>query len=187
MDSDFPWIYVAMVFIAFVSWVRARIQEAAAFRRARAEQKEAQRKREESAPAPPEFSPYRNDSPPPAPPEPVVEEPGQPAAQPTFRELFEMLQGHLPEAEEAVPTPPPARVEVSAEARPPALPSDRTGLTEAATEMILSSPSIASTSPFGSNRVNRSKYVGRMLKSSANLREAFILKEILDKPLTLRD
>ena len=39
--DDVPWIYVAMIFIAFISWLRGRLQDAAAVRRERAAERKA--------------------------------------------------------------------------------------------------------------------------------------------------
>ena len=43
--EDIPWIYVAMIFIAFVSWLKGRIEDAAELRR----QRQQERRREKPA------------------------------------------------------------------------------------------------------------------------------------------
>jgi len=120
MNDDIPWAYVAMIFIAFASWVFGRLKEAAEIRRARAAAKRAAqeaRNRAQPVPAP---SPYRSPTPVapisiPAPPVPApVSAPAPPVAAEapkTFRELFDMLQEQAAPApvarERAMPSAPP--------------------------------------------------------------------------------
>lgn len=189
MNDEIPWAYVAMIFIAFVSWVYGRLKEAAEFRRERAAAKRAAQEARNRARPEPAPSPYRpsglipSTPPLPAPISPPEPEPVAEVEIPkTFRELFEMLQ------ESADPTPPPA---VSEEVPPEPLhfiPS----------EPITSEPGAI---VYGSGKKNRpgpplrverihrtnSSNLTRILKNRGTLRETLILKEILDTPVALRE
>jgi hypothetical protein len=183
-----------MIFIAFVSWVYGRIKEAAEIRRARAASKRAAqeaRNRAQPVPAP---SPYRLPAPVAAPePQPRVQPAPEPASAEievpkTFRELFEMLQ-------EQAATPPPAREKARPSAPPP--------LPAAAAKAASATPvqSEADRIFYGSGkeekiapplRVERvrgktSSNLNRILKNRGTLREALILKEILDTPVAMKE
>ncbi|MEM7601346.1 MAG: hypothetical protein AAF357_08005, partial [Verrucomicrobiota bacterium] len=60
--DDIPWLYVAMIFIAFVSWVHNRIQEAREYRRARKIEKEKAARSRRTAEPETFQSPYREQS-----------------------------------------------------------------------------------------------------------------------------
>ncbi len=196
MNDEIPWAYVAMIFIAFVSWVYGRIKEAAEYRRARAAAKRAaqearHRARPELAP-----SPYRPSAPVSSAPVPVAPTESEPAAEiempKTFRELFEMLQ----EPPAPVPAPQPAPVPAPAareEARPAASqsPSPRPGeLDRSEITHIFpgADPSTQTAPPLQVERVRRktSSNLHRILHNRGTLREALILKEILDTPVALQ-
>lgn len=174
--DDIPWLYVAMIFIAFLSWVHNRIQEAKEHRRARAIEKE-KAARARRTTAPPEFeSPYR----PPSPSRPSPESGGASAPK-TFREVFEELQREFTEPELEIEEPPPSRLPV-----PPPLPA----------EPVYEQPvvpvgpiKIAPPLP-GAKRLRSSRNTGthliRTLRHGGNLKTALILKEVLDKPRALR-
>jgi hypothetical protein len=188
MNDDIPWAYVAMIFIAFASWVYGRLKEAAEIRRARAATKRAaQEARNRAQPAPPP-SPYRS-------PAPVTAAPTQqypaPAPAPaaeidtpkTFRELFEMLREQAapaPQEEPRPDTPPPLPVPVA----PVQSEADRIfyGVGKAAKP----------AKPAPPVRVERirgktSSNLNRILKNRGTLREALILKEILDTPVAMKE
>lgn len=192
MNDDIPWAYVAMIFIAFVSWVYGRIKEAAEIRRARAEAKRASqeaRNRAKPAPAP---SPYRSPVPT-APPQPypVPAPAAAPTAAPaeieapkTFRELFEMLQ------EQAAPPQAPAR-EKPRPAAPPPLPAAAAEPAQSETDLIFYGPG-KTVKPAPAMKVERvrgktSSNLNRILKNRGTLREALILKEILDTPVAMKE
>lgn len=186
MNDDIPWAYVAMIFIAFVSWAYGRIKEAAEIRRARAEAKRAAqeaRNRAKPAPAP---SPYRSPVPT-APPQsyPVpAPAPAELEAPKTFRELFEMLQ------EQAAPPPAPAR-EKARPAAPPPLPAAAAEPAQSDTDLLFYGPG-KTVKPAPAMKVERvrgktSSNLNRILKNRGTLREALILKEILDTPVAMKE
>jgi len=189
MNDEIPWHYVAMIFIAFASWVYGRLKEAAEIRRARAAAKQAkQDARNRAQPAPPP-SPYRPTAPAERPtvvaPAPVV--PPAPAAEievpKTFRELFEMLQ------EQAAAPAPVQR----GEARPPAPPPLPVASEpfQSEEDRIFYGPGkpkkIAPPVRVERVRGKTSSNLNRILKNRGTLREALILKEILDTPVAMRE
>lgn len=192
MNDDIPWAYVAMIFIAFASWVYGRLKEAAEIRRARAAAKQAaQDARNRAQPAPPP-SPYRSPAHTPVP-APAPTRPAIPAAAPvpaagietpkTFRELFEMLQ------EQA--TPPPVAKGQARQAAPPPLPAERVEPVQSEVDRIFYGPGKAAK-PAPPVRVERirgktSSNLNRILKNRGTLREALILKEILDTPVAMKE
>lgn len=196
MNDDIPWAYVAMIFIAFASWVYGRLKEAAEIRRSRATTKRAaQEARNRAQPAPPP-SPYRSPMPtsvperaptPPEIPGPATVPAPVPAAgfetPKTFRELFEMLQEQAapaPQEEPRPDSPPPLPVPVA----PVQSEADRIfyGVGKAAKP----------AKPAPPVRVERirgktSSNLNRILKNRGTLREALILKEILDTPVAMKE
>lgn len=190
MDSDFPWVYVAMIFIAFVSWVRARLQEAAELRRARALKKKAAGSERRVAPDSARVSPYLEPSPQasrsrPSVPEPIVTENPVTEMPRSFREILEVFQEQLVGQNEPQSTsqsaPPPLPVTHPVNTGTPVL-RDSQGLPTL--------PRSAASPRIPRDRKTQRKTSGelsRLLKTRGTLREALILKEILDKPVALRD
>ncbi|MDP4584888.1 MAG: hypothetical protein NWR21_02845 [Verrucomicrobiales bacterium] len=189
MNDDIPWAYVAMIFIAFVSWVYGRLKEAAEIRRARAATKRAaQEARNRAQPAPPP-SPYRSPTPTSVPERaPTSPEIPVPAPVPaagietpkTFRELFEMLQ------EQAAPAP----IEEPRPYAPPPLPVPVAPV-QSEVDRIFYGPGKAEkvAAPLRVERVRgkTSSNLNRILKNRGTLREALILKEILDTPVAMKE
>ena len=182
--DDFPWVYVAMILIAFVSWLHNRIKEVTEMRRQRMVKKKAaaeaaRRERplsRESMPSPFRPSPEtrKPESRPVPGPEPEVELPR------SFRELFEMIgQGGAlspdsPDSRTVVPPPLPEASEAPVESAKPATSPKK-----------LSSKSHAGTSPTESGGLSR-KGLSRVLRNRTTLRSALVLKEVLDSPVSLR-
>lgn len=178
-----------MIFIAFVSWVRARLQEAAELRRAKALKKKAAGSERRVAPGPTPVSPYLDPSPQasqsrPSLPETIVTENPVTEMPKSFRELFEVLQeqlagqGEPPSARHSAP--PPLPLTPSVENGTPVFPNTR-GLP---TPSPSASPQV---SRVGKTQRKTSGELSRILKTRGTLREALILKEILEKPVALRD
>ncbi|MDF1823894.1 MAG: hypothetical protein P1U68_04585 [Verrucomicrobiales bacterium] len=170
--DDVPWLYVAMIFIAFVSWVSNRIKEAAEYRRARKIEKE-KAARARRTTAPPEFqSPYRKQSPP---------TPSAPEAEPpkSFREVFKELERQFAKpAEETFrdkrPTPPPLpQTPEEPTIKQPQLPSGP----------LRVSPPMKMVKRRGRRT---SDSLIKTLQHGDKLKTALLLKEILDKPKALR-
>ncbi len=189
MNDDIPWAYVAMIFIAFASWVYSRLKEATKIRRARADAKrDAQQSRNRAQPVPAP-SPYRAATLPrqaqvsaPAPaPSAEIEVPK------TFRELFEMLQ------EQAAPAPAPLARESERASAPPPLPAPDESAEPVQSEADrIFYGSDEPVKPAPPPRVERargktSSNLNRILKNRGTLREALILKEILDTPVAMRE
>ena len=194
--DDIPWIYVAMIFIAFISWVRTRIKEAAVLKRERTAQRKALEKARNTATATPPPSPYRSPlyAPDPAP---VSTSAATPRPAPTiatetpqtFRELFEMMQEQA-RADKKPPAPVPAQVTPAA---PPPLPAPVAPARTAQEEIdaiFYGTDNVAKVTPAakvvraGSGIATNIK---RMLSHRSSLREALVLKEILDKPVSIRE
>ena len=93
--DDIPWIYVAMIFIAFISWLRGRIQDAAAVRRQRAADRKA-KSRSRRTTEPEYESPYSAKTRAP-----------EPEAPQTFTRILKEIESQINEAEE--PPPPQSR------------------------------------------------------------------------------
>lgn len=174
--DDIPWLYVAMIFIAFVSWIFNQVKDAAQVRREKlAEKKRAQRARMSTEA---EYeSPYRQSERPSR--ETVPEGPK------SFRDIFAEIERQINEVEEE-----PARV-------PPPLP--RTQETPVVPVATVDVPHVADVSGLGtfpgatsgkkrrkkrnldSNR-ETSAALRRTLRDGHQLKNALILKEILGPP-----
>jgi len=171
--DDFPWHYVAMIFIVFVSWLYRRIQEIVAARRVRsAGRKAAAEAARKERPLFQESRPPLG--PPPAPPSQEVPSPAPPPLPipRSFRELFETI-----ETLATLGTNPPAPIQsapvpslpvVPRETRPDPGPTPRSNV---ASEPEAPHPASGLT---------------RVLRRRGSLRQALILKEILDVPASLR-
>ena len=189
MNDDIPWAYVAMIFIAFVSWVYGRLKEAAEIKRTRAAAKRAaQEARNRAQPVPPP-SPYRSPAPTSAP-APAPTRPAIPVPAPvpdagletpkTFRELFEMLQEQAAPAPKETPrpyAPPPLPVP----AAPVQSEADRIFYGPGKAEKVAEPPKVERV------RGKTSSNLNRILKNRGTLREALILKEILDTPVAMKE
>jgi len=211
-DQKFPWLYVAMIFIAFVSWIYNRIQEASAARR------QAREPQEEEWETLDEYRPPAS-----AQPSPTATVPKQEPEPPqSLRDVFREIEKQMAEAkrqqeEQSSPFPPPARAP-EPPAVPPPLPSTaRTPSPPATASRAPKRPSHASSA--GQRTVDAERAAGvipqsartarlaesqrrayshkrntrdtsdalcRILRNRRNLRVAFLLKEILDEPKALR-
>jgi hypothetical protein len=196
MNQDFPWHWVAMVVIAFISWIFSRIQEATAERQ---RVKELQRRRAENRDtAEPAAAP---------PPLPAQREPGplDDLRDKSLRELIEALGGApqpTPEPRQTTPPPRPAREKPQTRAAaaaakspkqtPPAVPAPSLSAAErAALERLQAAPKAGdATTSAGSKKGSSSRRANAglpaLLRSPAGLRQAIVLKELLDKPVSLR-
>ena len=174
--DDIPWLYVAMIFIAFASWVWNKVQEAAAIRRQRlAERRAAERSRRTTEP---EWeSPYRSQ--PQAVPEPEPEPPR------SFQDVFRELERQFAEPEEEelptrTPPPLPAQASVSEPEETP------TWSPEAVTLPPLAKPKKKRKRKVASARRETSEVLSATLRDRGRLRNALILNEILAKPKALQ-
>ncbi len=183
MNQDVPWLYVAMIAIAFISWIFNRIQEATAERqRARELKRQRESARQEPA-SPPQRGP---DAPPPLP---------TPREEPEdlLKDLFEALGGRpvapVPsKRQERPPEKPVAR-------KPPkaAKSSERVSLSaaeRAALERVQAREAARltpDTVPTVIRRGRSGKQLRQLLGSQSGLRQAVVLKEVLDSPVSLRD
>lgn len=168
--DDVPWLYVAMIFIAFISWVSNRIKEANEYRRARRIEKEKAARARRTTAAPEFQSPYREQASTQA----VEEEETTPKS---FREVFQELERQFTE---------PAEEEVSYERpSPPPLPADEPFPTPAfvPTGPVKVAPPMATKKR---RSRNTSDSLIKTLRNGENLKTALILKEVLDKPKALR-
>lgn len=181
MDGDIPWLYVAMIFIAFVSWIYNQIKEAAEIRREKvAEKKRAQRARMSTEP---EYeSPYRETS---------SSRDQVPEGPKSFRDVFQEIERHMQEVEvevepERTPPPLPTRSDT-----PPSVP-DETLPTTAIPEMA-PMPQPTGFPAFGSTKSRRKKRklngnretsdaLRKTLRDGHQLKNALILREVLGPP-----
>ena len=187
--EDFPWIYVAMIFIAFVSWLHQRIQEAAAARKIRsAQRKTAAEAARHERPLGGEFRPSAGPPALPAPapsrptsiPEPSTPRPAAPSPEaeiPVPRSLRELIQ-----TLETLSNPPAETPEPRTVVAPPPLP-----VTPVVTEAPAPPPrpSVAPV-PEAGTRPSPATGLTGVLRRRGSLREALILKEVLDSPVSLR-
>ncbi len=174
--DDVPWIYVAMIFIAFISWLRGRLQDAAAVRRERAADRKAKERARRTTE--PEYeSPYsaRDRAP-------------EPEVPHTFTQIFKEIERQINEAEE--PPPPPRAEPQQRSAAPPPLPSSEPSYqpTEIPVPVAPSAP-MQRRKKKRKVRVSTDSQVDSLTASLSNggkLRTALILKEVLDKPRALQ-
>lgn len=194
MKEDIPWAYVAMIFIAFVSWVYGRLKEAAEIRRTRATAKRAAQKARNHAQPVAAPSPYRSPEEvrpaAPAVPAPlsVPTLPADAETPKTFRELFEMLQEQAAPVAEEIPRflPPPPLPEPVKTAE-----TIQAETIQAEVDRKFYGPArIAQPAPplqVERLRGKTSSNLNRILKNRSTLREAMILKEMLDTPISIRE
>lgn len=189
MDNEFPWIYVAMIVIAFISWVFNRIQEATAERN-RAQELKRRELDEEERPGQPPPLPARGES--------------RPAAErrvETLQDLIEALGGPpQPVRESPRPSQAPASTAAHAKAPPaprsksPATPESRLSPAEREALERIRRSSAATAGPTSLIGITRARApeggasgeVRRLLRSGGGLRQAMVLKELLDKPISMR-
>lgn len=184
MDDTRIWFYAVMIFIAFVSWLRKRIQ---AVREARAERgssqqnqsQEEDRRRQESSQST------------------AVQEAPASRTPNSLKELFQLVADEQARAQDSL-QPPPQIAEV--EVAPPPLPVSREESkfhqTEAAFHQTDEATTVHErTVPLRSfpqkkkrrssnNRTHRA--IGAAFSDRGKIRDAFILKEILDTPKGLQ-
>ncbi len=176
--EDIPWLPLAMVFIAFLSWLRNRIKEAAEIRRARnAAKAEIARARRTTAPAKDVYqSPYRE--------EPAVEVIDE--LPKSFRELFDEINAREEAATAAVPPPlPPAAARSIVHPEDEEEPwGDGDGFGGVGTV-----PPLASTPPIRRSAAVKKKRhsLAETLSNGGQLRNALILKEVLGPPKALQN
>jgi len=178
--DDIPWIYVAMIFIAFISWLRGRIQDASAARRERMAERKAQ-EHARRATEPEYESPYTAKS--------RTPEPESPQ---TFTDIIREIERQISEPEgpepvrEVEPAPSPQA------GGPPPLPSSQPTYQSAA-ELpvpVTPSPLLAKRKKKRTSRkkteLSKELTLISALSSGNQLRTALVLKEVLDKPRALQ-
>lgn len=174
--DDIPWIYVAMIFIAFISWLRGRVQEASAARRQRAlDRKAKQRERRTREPA--YESPYsarRKKA--------AVKNGKEPE---TFRDIFREIERQIKTADED----PELGAEIeSSGPPPPPLPPTSTQPQESP-EPVTSIPlatKVRRARRKPSKNPSQTGSLASILGNQNHLRTALILSEVLDKPRALQ-
>ncbi len=200
-NDNIPWQYVALIIIAFITWLFNRIQEATAERR---RLKELKRRRGEQQAAPAHAAPSQ-----------TRRSPSRPAEQPEdsaediLHDLFEALGGkprtppplpreqepehrERPRARSAMPTASasPSRRQPEPP-QPVKAPEERLSAAERAALDRLKQGATPMSGDFVPPKTGRqggsAQELRRLLRSRGGLRQAVVLKEILDTPLALRD
>lgn len=196
-NDNIPWQYVALIIIAFITWLFNRIQEATAERR---RIKELKRRREEQQATPAHGAADRPIHSPSRPAEP------EDSAEDILHDLFEALGGKprtpppLPRQEEPErPRARSARPSVSAsdsrrQSEPPKpvkAPEERLSAAERAALDRVKQGATPVTSDLvavkSRRRQGSTQEFRQLLRSQGGLRQAVVMKEILDPPLALRD
>lgn len=187
--DDIPWHLVAIIFITFAIWVRDRIREAAEWRRRRKAERKAKEFARRAANNPPQpKSPYLADY--------DKEEEAEESAEATtwqpattLKDLFpDLPQEEEPEEEEWIePAAQQAYEEVETSKSPPPLPGALGNVDyEEIDPTIPSEPlKLRRTTRFKGRKPTES--IGHVLRNSDKLRTAILVKEILDKPVALRE
>ena len=177
--DDVPWIYVAMIFIAFISWLRGRLQDAAAVRKQRSADRKAKTRSRRTTE--PEYeSPYsaKNRTP-------------EPEAPQAFTRILRKIESQINEAEE--PPPPPRAETQQRPAAPPPLPSSESS--ESSYQPTEFPVPVAPSAPMQRRKKERKFRVSNdsqvdsltaSLRHRSKLRTSLILKEVLDKPRALQ-
>lgn len=175
--DDVPWLYVAMIFIAFVSWVSNRIKEAAEYRRERKAARAAASRSRQTSGAPEWDSPYRDEP---------VEDPVEETPQ-TFTDIYREIEKQFTEAaQQKTPTPPPlpepAGTESSDQPMLGAMPDLPDGPVQAAPPLTVQKVKRRKS------RSDRNSSISLVdsLRAGPRLRNAIILREVLDKPKALQ-
>ncbi|MDF1811352.1 MAG: hypothetical protein P1V20_04035 [Verrucomicrobiales bacterium] len=173
-EPEIPWIYLAMVAIIFVRWLLAQLKKAA---RIREEHRRKVRRRwegdiTETVHEPPP-TPHR---PPAIPPPHPEKEPHIPQAetrpQPqTLQELFEQRRQEIAEAQRRAVTPPPVPK-----------PKKKKEVVEPAPVQTTPMVKRPVPSPPMKTKPRRKSSLVKTLSNKNSIRNAIILKEILDKP-----
>lgn len=181
-EPNIPWIYVAMVAIIFLRWLFTQFKKAATIRQDMREQQRRGRRqppptiqRQQSAPS-------------------CGEVESQPQPPRTLQELFEQKRQEIIEAQRqienerereleeerarSVPPPLPSRPEPEVEREPVTSPIGETGIGGLGSVR----PITALVEP----RRGRND-ISQLLSDSTSLRNAIILKEVLDSPKGLQD
>ncbi|MDF1862720.1 MAG: hypothetical protein P1U87_21060, partial [Verrucomicrobiales bacterium] len=171
--DDVPWLYVAMIFIAFVSWVSNRIKEAAEYRRERKAARAAASRSRQTSGAPEWDSPYRD--------EPVEETPQ------TFTDIYREIEKQFTEAAQPKTSSPPplpeaAQSESSDEPMLGAMPELPDGPVKTAPPLTVQKVKRRKS------RSDRNSSISLVdsLRAGPRLRNAIILREVLDKPKALQ-
>lgn len=172
--DDIPWIYVAMIFIAFISWLRGRIQEVSETRRQRASERKAkQRARRTAEPA--YESPYsaRRE-------EAAAQNKKEPE---TFRDIFREIERQINTTEEE----PESAPEIQSFEPPPLPPpsAQPQEQTEPASSVTLDSR-VRRKRNKPSEPPYQTDSLASILGDRSHLRTALILSEVLDKPRALQ-
>ena len=180
--DDVPWIYVAMIFIAFISWLRGRLQDAAAVRKQRSADRKAKTRSRRTTE--PEYeSPYsaKNRTP-------------ETEAPRTFTRILKKIESQINEAEE--PSPPPRAEPQQLPAAPPPLPSSESSESSESSYQPTEIPvSVAPSAHMQRRKRERKVRVSNdsqvdsltaSLSHRSKLRTSLILKEVLDKPRALQ-
>lgn len=186
--DDVPWLYVAMIFLAFVSWVVGRIKEAMEYRRERrAERAAAERARRTAEPV----SPYTR-----------TPETKGPQKDKSFREIYQELERRYldpsgesagwEEAEEPEPsrqTPPPLPSQSkSADNRKPEKREAKavSPFPQTAPKPIEVAPPLKVYGAKSSSKRNLGPFLANSLRDPRRLKTALILNEILGPPKSMR-
>ena len=165
-----------MIFIAFISWLRGRLQDAAALRKQRAADRKAKTRSRRTTE--PEYeSPYsaKNRTP-------------EPEVPQTFTRILKEIESQINEAEE--PPPPPREEPQQRPAAPPPLPSSEPSYQP--TEVPVSVAPSAPMQRWKKERIVSVSNVSQVdsltasLSHRSKLRTSLILKEVLDKPRALQ-
>lgn len=167
-----------MIFIAFISWLRGRIQDAAAVRRQRAADRKA-KSRSRRTTEPEYESPYS-----------AKNRTSEPEAPQTFTRILKEIESQINETEEPPPQPQPRVEPQQGSAAPPPLPSSEPSYqpTEIPVPVTPSAP-VQRRKRARKFRVPNNSQVDSLtasLSHGSKLRTALILKEVLDKPRALQ-
>ncbi len=168
------WIYLAMVAIIFVRWLLNQFKVASEKREA--QRRSLRRSWEESSPAPSTYQPTKsNHVPPPLPPK----LPSQPQ---TLQELFEQKRQEIAEAQRRM-TSPPIVVEKSVE---PVLAKTPVQNKAKQSPAIKSQPLSKRSQPLRPVRPQGAQVqvsrITKLFSSRDQMRNAIIIKEVIDKP-----
>tara|TARA_R110002096_G_scaffold142779_6_gene298304 strand:- start:354 stop:917 length:564 start_codon:yes stop_codon:yes gene_type:complete len=182
--DDIPWFYVAMIFIAFVSWLRKQVTDAAAIRRGQVAERKAKEMARRTTRVDEQPNRYlARDSAK----EEIRELPKQENIREipeTFRDVFKELerQVNIPESPAKTiqaPPPLPTQVQPQPESFAPAFGDIPEGA------LVRTSAAVVQKRK-GRTRKAVSTSLAGMLREGQQLRTALILKEVLDPPKALR-
>ncbi len=163
--TDFPWVIVVMMFIAFVQWIMGKLRGT--------EDVLPDATLEEELPPPANRPRQTASAPPPIPPAQPQSAPTTPTTLQEWRRLLEAMKEAQVETNKPPPPPAPKRV---APSPPPPIPI----------QAPASSPPPRVTTARTATKTTASDS-GTLRITPKSIRDAVILKEILDPPLSLRD